>query len=134
MQKTIKAILIDSENKEVREIELNYQNGSYIEDIYKALKCQCITSACSEVFNGIAHALFVDDEGLLLDNPIGAFYISMHPNPYRSQTFSGNGIIVSIDNEGESCSHFLDIDGFKESIVWDSIENLPTPEFKIHTF
>lgn len=134
MSKTIKAILIDSENKEVREIELTYQNGSYNQDMYKALKCEYITSACGEVFNNISHALFVDDEGLLKDEPIGAFCISMHPNPYISQTFSGNGIIVAIDNEGESCSHFIDIDGFSESVIWQSVDNLPQPGFQFVTF
>jgi hypothetical protein len=58
MKKTIKAILIDSENKEVREVELIQENGSTNQSIYKELKCEYITSACSEVFGQIGSRTF----------------------------------------------------------------------------
>ena len=135
MKKTIKAILIDSENKEVREVKLEPSEGSsYNESIYKELKCEYITSACNEVFGQINHALFVDDEGLLKTHPIGAFCVSLNPRPYTSQTLSGNGILVGIDNEGETISHGLDIELIKKIIVWEDISNLPEPSFEIHTF
>jgi hypothetical protein len=47
MKKTIKGILIDSEKKEIREVELIQENGSTNKSIYKELKCDYITSACS---------------------------------------------------------------------------------------
>lgn len=134
MQKTIKAILIDSEKKEVREIELTYENGSYNQSMYKELKCDYITSACGEVFSMVNHALFVDDEGLLKTHPIGAFSISMLPHSYVSQTLSGNGILVGIDEEGESISHKLNINGILSMVIWESIENLPEPYFEFTSF
>ena len=37
MKKTIKGILIDSEKREIREVELTQDNGSTIQSIYKEL-------------------------------------------------------------------------------------------------
>ncbi len=128
MKKTIKAILIDSENKQVLEIELNKESGSYNQDMYKALKCDYITCACSELFTKLDHALFVDDEGLLKDDPMGAFCIRIGSGAlYHSQVFSGNGIIVGIDSEGESIDHALDVELIKDIVKWDEIANLPAP-------
>ena len=134
MKKTIKAILIDSEKREIREVELIQENGSTNQSIYKELKCEYITSACSELFGQIGHALFVDDEGLLKTHPLGAFCVSLNPRPYTSQTLSGNGIIVGIDNEGETVSHKLDIEMIKKIVVWEDISNLPQPSFEFHSF
>jgi hypothetical protein len=134
MKKTIKGILIDSEKREIREVELIQENGSTIQSIYKELKCECITSACSEIFRHVDHALFVDDEGLLKTHPLGAFCVTLNPRPYTSQTLSGNGIIVGIDNEGETISHKLDIEMIKKIVVWEDISNLPQPSFEFQSF
>jgi hypothetical protein len=134
MKKTIKAILIDSEKKEVREVELINENGSYNRNMYNEIKCEYITSACGEIFSQVNHALFVDDEGLLKTIPIGAFSISMHPLSYVSQTLSGNGIIVGIDEEGESISHTLNVQAIRDIIIWEPIENLPSPSFEFTSF
>ena len=134
MKQTIKAILIDSEKKEIREVELIQESGSTNQSIYKELKCDCITSACSEVFSHIDHALFVDDEGLLKTHPLGAFCISLNPRPYTSQTLSGNGILVGIDEEGETVSHKLDIEMIKKIVIWEDISNLPEPSFEFISF
>jgi hypothetical protein len=134
MQKTIKAILIDAENKEVREVTLSTEIGCFNQEMYKELKCEYITSACSEIFGVINHALFVDDEGLLKTHPIGAFCVSLNPRPYTSQTLSGNGILVGIDEEGETISHNLDIDIIRNIIVWEDISNLPEPSFEFQSF
>jgi hypothetical protein len=134
MKQTIKAILIDSEKREIREVELIQENGSTNQSIYKELKCDYITSACSELFGKIGHALFVDDEGLLKTHPLGAFCVSLNPRPYTSQTLSGNGIIVGIDNEGETVSHKLDIEMIEKIVVWEDISNLPQPSFEFHSF
>ena len=134
MKQTIKAILIDSEKREIREVELIQDNRSSIESIYKQLKCECITSACSEVFSHIGHALFVDDEGLLKTHPLGAFCVSLNPRPYTSQTLSGNGLLVGIDEEGETISHKLDIEMIKKIVIWEDISNLPEPSFEFVSF
>lgn len=134
MKQTIKAILIDSEKREIREVELTQENGGSIQSIYKELKCECITSACSEVFRHIDHALFVDDEGLLKTHPLGAFCVSLNPRPYTSKTLSGNGLLVGIDAEGETISHKLDIEMIKKIVIWEDISNLPEPSFEFVSF
>jgi hypothetical protein len=125
--KTIKAILIDVENKEIKELELQSENSSY--NLYKELKCEYITSACGDLFNRLSHALFVDDEGLLKEEHLGAFCIRIGETGhlYESQVFSGNGIIVGINDEGESIDHQLDIEIIKDIVRWEDIAKLPQP-------
>ena len=125
--KTIKAILIDVENKEIKELELQSENSSY--NLYKELKCEYITSACGDLFNRLSHALFVDDEGLLKEEHLGAFCIRIGETGhlYESQVFSGNGIIVGINDEGESIDHQLDIEIIKDIVRWEDVAKLPQP-------
>jgi hypothetical protein len=125
--KTIKAILIDVENKEIKELELQSENSSY--NLYKELKCEYITSACGDLFNRLSHALFVDDEGLLKEEHLGAFCIRIGETGhlYESQVFSGNGIIVGINDEGESIDHQLDIEIIKDIVRWEDVARLPQP-------
>jgi hypothetical protein len=127
--KTIKAILIDVENKEIKEVELQSDNSSYNQAIYTQLKCDYITSACGELFNRLSHSLFVDDEGLLKNEPMGAFCIRIGETGhlYQSQVLSGNGIIVGIDAEGECVDHLLDVEIIKDIVKWDNVANLPQP-------
>ena len=125
--KTIKAILIDVENKQIKELELQSESSSF--NLYKVLKCEYITSACGDLFNRLSHALFVDDEGLLKEEHLGAFCIRIGETGhlYESQVFSGNGIIVGINDEGESIDHQLDIEIIKDIVRWEDIAKLPQP-------
>lgn len=127
--KTIKAILIDVENKQIKEVNLQSETSSFNQSIYKELKCQYITSACGDLFNRLSHALFVDDEGLLNEEPLGAFFIRIGETGhlYESQVFSGNGIIVGINDEGESIDHQLDIEIIKDIVRWEDVAKLPQP-------
>ncbi len=130
MKKTIKAILIDAQNKQIKEVELEPTEGlGYLQSIYKQLKCDCITSACGDLFNRLSHTLFVDDEGLLKDEPMGAFCIRIGETGhlYQSQVLSGNGIIVGVDEEGECIDHALDEEIIKDIVLWDDVANLPAP-------
>ena len=133
MKKVIKAILIDVVNKEVKEVDIEQHEGNYIQDIYKHLNCTTITSTSNEVFGGIAHCLFVDDEGLLKE-PIGAFSIYIDkPRPYQSQVLSGNGILVGINNEGETISHILDLNIIKNIVKWEDVNSLPEPTMRVYS-
>jgi hypothetical protein len=125
--KTIKAILIDVENKQIKELELQSESSSF--NLYKELKCEYITSACGDLFNRLSHALFVDDEGLLKEKHLGAFCIRIGETGhlYESQVFSGNGIIVGINDEGESIDHQLDIEIIKDIVRWEDVAKLPPP-------
>jgi hypothetical protein len=125
--KTIKAILIDVENKQIKELELQSESSSF--NLYKELKCEYITTACGDLFNRLSHALFVDDEGLLKEEHLGAFCIRIGETGhlYESQVFSGNGIIVGINDEGESIDHQLDIEIIKDIVRWEDVAKLPQP-------
>jgi hypothetical protein len=127
MSRTIKAILIDTLNKEVKEVTYTEGENS-LKEVYKLLHCNCITSADSYVFNPIGHTLFVDDEGLLVDEPIGAFQIA------NGQVLSGNGLIVSTDDEGETQSHYLNIEKLKAIVKFRDVADLPEPTTHIFSF
>ncbi len=85
----MKAILIDSVNKEVKEIEI----GKGIEEMYKFLQCECFTIAS---YLDKQDAIFVDDEGLMNGTDVFFTYEGAH------QPFAGNGLIMGCDDEGES--------------------------------
>ena len=132
--KTIKAILIDVENKQIKEVNLQSETSSFNQSIYKELKCEYMTSACGDLFNRLSHALFVDDEGLLNDQHLGAFCIKIGEagHLYESQVFSGNGIIVGINEEGESIDHQLDLEIIKDIVRWEDVANLPEPSMTFY--
>lgn len=85
----MKAILIDSINKEVKEVEI----GKGIDEMYKFLNCECFTIASYLPKND---AIFVDDEGLMNGTDVFFTYEGAH------QPFAGNGLIMGCDDEGES--------------------------------
>ena len=85
----MKAILIDSINKEVKEIEI----GKGIEAMYEFLKCQYFTVGS---YLDKQDAIFVDDEGLMNGTDVFFTYEGAH------QPFAGNGLIMGCDDEGES--------------------------------
>ena len=85
----MKAILIDSINKEVKEVEI----GKGIDEMYKFLNCQCFTIA---TYLPKDDAIFVDDEGLMNGTDVFFTYEVAH------QPFAGNGLIMGCDDEGES--------------------------------
>lgn len=128
MSRTIKAILIDTLNKEVKEVTYTHSEESSLKEVYKLLRCNCITLAESYVFDPIGHALFVDDEGLLLDEPFGAFQIA------NGQVLSGNGLLVSTDDEGETQSHYLNVEVLKSIVKFRDVADLPEPTTHIFSF
>ena len=123
-KQTITGILIDSEKKEIREVTFKHS----IDAIHSLVKCSCITAAESYLFNPIDHALFVDDEGLLLNEPLGAFQI------LNGQVLSGNGLIVGIDEEGESIDHNFDLGSFIPMVRFANVLELPEASFEITSF
>lgn len=85
----MKAIKIDVVQGKIIQIDI----AKGIEPLYKELQCRCFTTI--ELDNG--DILFLDDEGLLLEEPLGAFVYDNYPQP-----LSGHGIILGNDEEGES--------------------------------
>jgi hypothetical protein len=85
----MKALLIDSKNRTVKQIEI----GEHYTEISKAIGCD-VFSAPHIMQNN--DTLYCDDEGLL-KNPEHFFLLDGYPQP-----LAGNGLILGCDDEGES--------------------------------
>lgn len=66
--------------------------GDELEQIYKLLDCELITSV--QLPNG--DAIFVDDEGLFKGHT-GCFIVRGHPEP-----LTGKGLVIGTDRQGNS--------------------------------
>jgi hypothetical protein len=111
-----RAILIDAENRVIKEVEID--DG--IQDIYKNIGCDLFTVAGN--FNGdpetnLLDSLLVDDEGLLTPGkPIFEF----NPPGWGMQTeFAGNGLITGVDyNNGETVSCRISLFDLATYVEW----------------
>ena len=99
----MKAFLIDSINKEVKEVEI----GKGIDEMYKFLNCQCFTIA---TYLPKDDAIFVDDEGLMNGTDVFFTYEGAH------QPFAGNGLIMGCDDMGESVDCKVSLDEVKNKV------------------
>ena len=91
MSKPSKAILIDTANKEMREILV-----SGYQDLLKYLKCETLAVGM-RLPNG--DTLYIDDEGLLI-NPELFFMIRGNDRP-----MAGNGVIIGCDGGGNDVDY-----------------------------
>lgn len=74
--------------------------------IYKAGEYECFDAAR---FNEHGDAAFVDDEGLLhVNDPDNFFQITHYPQP-----LCGIGVVLGVDDEGESVEPHVSWDAFK---------------------
>jgi hypothetical protein len=116
----MKAIKIDVLKKEVYEVEIT----SNIDTIYKHLECNCFCQVGRRMPNG--DILLVDDNGLIIDNPIGAFNFGAYP-----QSLSGHGILIGTDSAGETVDVTSKIDYVKSQVRFVNVSNLGQPSFQI---
>ena len=85
----MKALLIDSKNRMISQIEI----GEHFTEISKAIGCEVFAAPHIMKNND---TLYCDDEGLL-KNPEHFFLLDSYPQP-----IAGNGLILGCDDEGES--------------------------------
>lgn len=85
----MKALLIDSKNRMVKQIEI----GEDFTEISKAIGCDVFAAPHILKNND---TMYVDDEGLLKD-PQHFFLLDTYPQP-----IAGNGLILGCDHEGDS--------------------------------
>ena len=98
---TIKAILIDPFNKLVVETRIAAHGKEHMNEIYAALKCDLITVA-SEI-NEQRDALFVDDEGLLMNDLSQQRFFALFLDGGETQIpLAGMGLIMGTNEDGES--------------------------------
>lgn len=97
----MKAILIDSKNKTVSEVDVSKKNT--LNDWYKLIDCRLVEVAC--YINDKEDSLMVDEEGLIKDelketDPFFSIQIDG-----QELVYAGNGLIVGVNSEGDSISH-----------------------------
>lgn len=100
-------ILIDVQNREVREVKI----GEGIHNIYEQIKCQTFDVVQFDDMNDV----YVDDNGLLYLDHNSMFFT------YKGcrQPLSGNGLILGIDHEtGDSIDTTLSIQEVRKSVVF----------------
>ncbi len=106
----VTAIKIDVVKQEVYPVQISTKN---IDDIYNQLACDIFT--CPMTFDN-NDTLFVDDEGLFIDPSalLGAFYI----DGFSSQPLFGHGLIVGIDDEGETDEVLSTVEEIKKKVTF----------------
>ena len=106
----VTAIKIDVVKQEVYPVQISTKN---IYDIYNQLACDIFTCPMTLDNND---TLFVDDEGLFIDPSalLGAFYMDGYP----SQPLFGHGLIVGIDDEGETDEVLSTVEEIKKKVTF----------------
>ena len=111
----MKAILIDVKNQEIKEIE----HDNTLENIYNLIDCRVFDVVRIDDVNSI----FVDDEGLLQQNQL---YFS-----YNDRALAGSGLILGVDNAGESIASTLTVEDVEAKVQWLSEVYAIEPEIKV---
>ena len=106
----MKAILIDTKNEEVREVD----HDDTLKNIYELVDCATFDVVNIDNTNGI----YVDDEGLFVEEPLFFVYHGTHHDGFhgRIQTLAGNGLILGVDSEGNSISPTLTVEEVREAV------------------
>ena len=118
MRNSIKGLLIDPENQIITEVDvIEDAKKSHLASIYEHLKCSWVDvgrNCLSYLPSKPQDDLWFDDEGNFSDCP----YIFQLP---RLVPLVGRALILSYDDEGNSCSHTLTLDDIEElraTVIW----------------
>lgn len=117
----MKAIKIDVIKKEVYEVEITAD----IRTFYKHLECDCFCQVGKRLPNG--DMLLVDDNGLLIEEPLGVFEFGTYPQP-----LSGHGLMVGTSQSGETIPVKSTIEYVKSAVRFTGLRPLPEPKIEIH--
>ncbi len=110
----MKAILIDTKNKEIKEVE----HDDTLKNIYKLVDCATFDVVNIDNTNGI----YVDDEGLFVEEPLFFIYHGTNHDGFhgRIQPLAGNGLILGVDSEGNSIAPTVTLKEVKEAVDFHS--------------
>jgi hypothetical protein len=106
----MKALLIDSKNKVVKQIEI----GEHFTEISKAIDCDVF--AAPHILEN-EDTMYCDDEGLL-KNPQHFFLLDTYPQP-----IAGNGLILGCDDEGDSIDVKTTLDELISRVTFMNIDD-----------
>ena len=108
----MKGIFIDSEKREVREVEYNDWK-----DISPMIGCRIFTVAD---FNDKGDCVYVDDEGLLTLRLSSMFFeIEGYPQP-----LAGNGLVCGTDDEGASTEPSVSVEEVKKIVKFYRLDEV----------
>mgnify|MGYP006894092980 CR=1 FL=1 len=113
----MRAILIDTPNKQIIDVEWN---GDY-KSIYPLIKADLFTTVMLN--NDTQDVVFVDDEGLINGNPHGWFTINGYPQPLR-----GYGLVLGTGPEGKSIEPRTTTEELRTKISFPEDSELKDPE------
>ena len=127
MKETVKALLIDPENEEVKEVELTRgDGGSLLRELYRVIGCNLVDVMHDAiVLNGKVRDedVWIDDEALL-KNP-GHFW-RIEGSPYEFS--AGRAVILGYDpRDGESVAHQLapeDVENLRRNVRFAHLEDM----------
>jgi hypothetical protein len=100
----MKAIFIDSKNREVKEVEIKGDLQSW----YETIGCGMVE--CALYFDD-HDSIMVDEEGLFHSECNEFFFVKGGHQP-----FAGNGLVVGTDENGESVSTKISLDEVKSKV------------------
>jgi hypothetical protein len=122
-QNKMKAILIDTQNQTVREVEVEQKNGSPLQSMYQHIGCELVDVVNIDDKNDV----FVDEEGLLKLDDNSRFFIL----DGFFQPLAGNGLIVGLDSKnGKSISTTLTVEEVAEMVIFADINTLRTLNYQ----
>ena len=97
----MKAILIDVHTQSITEVE----HDNTLDNIYELLNCRTFDVVRIDEVNSI----YIDDEGLFVDDQLFFEY----GGDAQSVRLAGNGLILGVDDEGNSISPTTTIEEVK---------------------
>ena len=105
----MKAILIDSVNKEVKYVQLD--DHSLLKEWYRVIGCNLV---CVAQYLDGKHSIIVDDEGAINGTSFG--FVALDTR----QHLFGNALVVATDEDGNSVDVTMSIEDFDAicPIVW----------------
>lgn len=110
----MKVFKIDVVQKKVLAIDI--EKG--LQSIYNELQCRAVE--CIYPTSGIA--IYVDEEGLFLDPPLGAFSFMGY-----GQVISGHGIVVGTDDSGDDITPPITLERLTSCVRFEDSYYLPEP-------
>jgi hypothetical protein len=110
----MKAILIDAFNKTVKELKLN-DKKDMLDQWYYALKADMVETA---YYITDQDSILVDEEGLL--KPCDHFFTYKGAH----QPFAGNGLIVGVDEEGETVDCVITLEEVEQNVDFISRDEI----------
>jgi len=102
----MKAILIDVENQKVTAV----LHDDTLESIYKHVDCRTFDVVNIDGVNSI----YVDDEGLFVEDQLYFKYTGTTD----SVSLAGNGLILGVDDEGETISPTLMLEEVEQAVTF----------------